>query len=93
MKAKISYIEYKLTILKTIRTLTPPKVMECSTQEVCALMAEDRIRIDARVVASLIGGFRREGLVVARRYLQRNLWKLTAKGLQYIHDQDVKKSR
>ena len=89
MKAKISYAEYKLTILKTIQTLTPPQVMECSTQEVCALMAEV-IRIDPRVIASLIGGFRREGLVIARRYMQRNLWKLTAKGRQFVHDHSGK---
>ena len=78
--------ELKLKILVTIQTLTPPNVMECSTQEVCALMAEDSVKREVRSVASLIGAFKAQGLVLDRRYMQRHLWKLTAKGRQYVHD-------
>lgn len=77
-----------LTILRAIRTLTPPNVMECSTQEICALMAEDGIKRDVRSVASLIGGFKRDGLVISRTYMQRKLWKLTAQGKRWLAEHD-----
>lgn len=70
----------KTAILKAVGTLTPPNVMECSTQEVCALMAEDSVKRGVRSVASLLGGMKKEGLVTSRAYMQRKLWKLTAEG-------------
>jgi hypothetical protein len=76
--------DLKFHILRAIRTLTPPNVMECSTQEVCALMAEDGVKRDVRSVASLVGALCVGGYVVSRLYMQRKLWKLTARGRHFL---------
>lgn len=86
-----NFDDLKRDILKAIDTLTPPNCMECSTQEVIALMAEDGRRLDIRSVASYIGQYRTEGIVTNRRYLQRNLWRLTAAGKRWLKEAEKKR--
>jgi hypothetical protein len=74
----------KQDILQTISILTPPRCTECSTQEIHANISEDGYTIAMHGVAFLLGRYRIEGVVKSRLEVQRHLWRLTAKGRQWL---------
>lgn len=85
--------DIKFRILRAIGTLTPPNCQECSSQEVAALLFEDGVVRNVRSVATLIRGYKNEGLILSRHYMQRQLWKLSAKGARVVKEFERDRAR